>query len=34
MGVGAMDESGQKVQASIYKVNKSWECDVQHGGYS
>ena len=24
-------EGGQKTQTSIYKVNKFWGCDVQHG---
>ena len=28
MEVGAMDKGGQTVQASIYKINKSW--DVMH----
>lgn len=27
-------EGSQKVQASDYKINKSWGCDVQHGNYS
>ena len=29
-----MGEANQKVQASSYKINKSWECKVQHGNYS
>ena len=24
--MGALDESGQKVQTSSYKINRSWEC--------
>lgn len=27
--VGKMDEGGQKVQVSSYKVGMSWGCDVQ-----
>ena len=34
MWMGEMGESGQKVQNSHYKVNKSWECNIQHGDYS
>ena len=30
---GEMGEGGQKVQTSSYKINKSWECNVQHGDY-
>lgn len=26
--------SGQKIQSSGYKINKSWGCNVQHGNYS
>lgn len=33
-GVGEMGKSGQKVQTSSYKINKSWECSVQCGDYS
>ena len=29
-----VDEGGQKVQTSSYKINKSWGCDVQHVDYS
>ena len=28
-----MGEGGQKVQTCIYKMNKSWEYNVQHGKY-
>ena len=34
LGVGEMGEGGQKVQASSYKINKSWGCNVPHGDYS
>ena len=27
---GELDESGQNVQASRYKINKPLECNVQH----
>ena len=30
-GSSEMDEEGQKVQTSIYKINKSWLSNVQHG---
>ena len=33
-GMGEMDEGDQKIQTSIYKVNKSWACNVSHGDYS
>ena len=29
-----MDEGGQRVQTSNYKVNKSLGCSVQHSDYS
>ena len=32
--MGEMDEGGQKVQISSYKINKSWECNVQLGDSS
>ena len=32
--VGQMDEGGQKVQNSNYKISKSWGRNVQHGDYS
>ena len=32
--VGKVDEGGQKVQTSSYKINKSRGCNVQHGDYS
>ena len=31
---GKMGKGGQRVQTSIYKINKSWGCNVQHGDYS
>ena len=31
---GKMCEDGQKIQTSSYKINKSWECSVQHDDYS
>ena len=31
--MGEMDEEGQKVQNSNYKINKSWRCNVPHGNY-
>ena len=33
-GVAEMGEGSQKVQTSSYKINKSWECNVQHGNSS
>lgn len=32
--VGKMDEDSQKVQISSDKINKFWECNVQHSDYS
>ena len=32
--VGEMNECGQKVQISNYKINKLWECNVQYGDCS
>ena len=32
--VGKMGEEGQDVQTSSYKINKSWECNVQCGNCS
>ena len=32
--VGKMGGGGQKMQISSYKINKSWECKVQHGDCS
>ena len=29
-----MDEGGQNVQTSSYKISKLWGCNVQHGDYS
>ena len=29
--VGEIVRRSQKVQISSYKVDKSWECNVQHG---
>ena len=29
-----MSERGQKVQTSIYEINKSWGCNAQVGDYS
>lgn len=26
-----MDEGGQEVHASSYKINKFWGCNMQHG---
>ena len=34
MGVGELDEEGQNVPTSSYKINKSWGCNAQHGDYS
>ena len=31
---GKKGEDGQKIQTSSYKINKSWECNVQHDDYS
>ena len=31
--VGKMDENGQKIQISSYKINKSWGCNVQFDNY-
>lgn len=33
-GERKIDKGGQEIQTSIYKVNKSWECNVQCGDYS
>lgn len=33
-GVGEMGERVQKIKTSSYRINKSWECIVQHGDYS
>ena len=33
MGGGQNGERAQMIQTSSYKGNKSWGCDVQHGGY-
>lgn len=33
-GVEELSERGQKVHTSNYKVNKSWECNIQHDDYS
>lgn len=30
LGVGEMNEGGQKVQYFSYKINKSWRCHAQH----
>ena len=30
--VGKMGEGGQKIETCSYKINKSWDCNVQHGG--
>ena len=29
-----MSDGDQKVQTFIYKMNKFWSCNVQHGDYS
>ena len=29
--MGEMGEGCQEVQVSSYKINKSWQCNVQHG---
>ena len=34
MAVIETDKSDQKVKATGYNINKSWECKVQHGDYS
>lgn len=31
---GGMGEGHQKVQTSIYKINKTWGCNVQHDDYN
>ena len=31
---GEMSQGGAKVQTSSCKINKSWECNIQHGDYS
>lgn len=31
---GELDEGGQKVHTSSYKMNKGWGCDAQHGDCS
>ena len=33
-GVGELDEGGQKVQTSGYKINKYWGYNVQYDDYS
>ena len=33
-GVQEMDEDGQGVQTSSYKMNRFWGSNVQHGDYS
>ena len=33
-GLEEMDENGQKIQTSRYKINKFWEPNVLHGDYS
>lgn len=33
-GGGEVGEYGQRVQISNYKMNKFWECKVQHGDYT
>ena len=33
-GEGELEEGGQKVQTSSYKINKYYGCNVQHGDYS
>ena len=32
--VGEMGKGGQEVQTYIYKTEKPWGCNVQHGDYS
>ena len=32
--MGEMSQGGAKVQTSSCKINKSWECNIQHGDYS
>ena len=32
-GVGVMGKGGKQAQTSIYKISKSWGCNVQHGDY-
>lgn len=29
-----MGERGQKIQMASYKMNKSWDCNVQYGEYT
>ena len=31
---GEMGEGDQEVQTSSHKINKSWGCNIQHGGYN
>ena len=33
-GEGESEEGGQKLQTSIYKINKYLGCNVQHDDYS
>lgn len=33
-GVGEIGGGDQKVETCSYKVNKSWEYNIQHGDYS
>jgi len=33
-GRGELEEDGQEVQTSSYKITKHWGCDVQHDDYS
>ena len=33
-GWAKMDQGGQKVYTSSYKINKAWGCKVQHADYS
>lgn len=34
LGVGEINEGGQRVQTLSYKMHKFRRCTVQHGGYS
>ena len=34
LGEGELDEGGQKVQTSSYKINKHYGCNVQHDKYN
>ena len=34
LGEGELEEGGQKVQTSSYKINKYWGCNVQHDKYN